>query len=57
MLSTAIFEPGWRAQAGRSAPTIFLIAAHALALDCVMVTDNEAEFSRVPSLSVENWLR
>ena len=34
-----------------------LIAAHALALDCVMVTDNEAEFSRVPSLSVENWLR
>ncbi|MEC8457129.1 MAG: PIN domain-containing protein, partial [Pseudomonadota bacterium] len=25
-----------------------LIAAHALALDCILVTDNEREFSRVP---------
>lgn len=34
-----------------------LIAAHALALDVVLVTDNEREFSRVPGLKVENWLR
>ena len=34
-----------------------LIAAHALALDCILVTDNEREFRRVPGLFVENWLR
>ena len=34
-----------------------LIAAHALALGCTLVTDNEREFSRVPNLKVENWLR
>jgi tRNA(fMet)-specific endonuclease VapC len=34
-----------------------LIAAHALALDAVLVTDNEREFSRVPGLQIENWLR
>jgi tRNA(fMet)-specific endonuclease VapC len=34
-----------------------LIAAHALALDCILVTDNEREFARVPGLRVENWLR
>ena len=33
------------------------IAAHALALDCTLVTDNEREFARVPGLKVENWLR
>jgi tRNA(fMet)-specific endonuclease VapC len=34
-----------------------LIAAHALALGCTLVTDNEREFGRVPALHVENWLR
>jgi tRNA(fMet)-specific endonuclease VapC len=34
-----------------------LIAAHALALDAVLVTDNEREFSRVSGLKIENWLR
>jgi tRNA(fMet)-specific endonuclease VapC len=34
-----------------------LIAAHARALDAVCVTDNVAEFRRVPALVVENWLR
>lgn len=34
-----------------------LIAAHALAIGAVIVTDNERHFSRVPQLSVENWLR
>lgn len=32
------------------------IAAHALALDLVLVTANVGEFSRVPDLRVENWL-
>jgi len=34
-----------------------LIAAHALALGHLVVTDNEREFRRVPNLQVENWLR
>lgn len=34
-----------------------LIAAHALAAECSVVTDNEREFARVPGLRVENWLR
>ena len=37
-------------------PNDLLIAAHALALGCTLVTDNEREFSRVRSLRVENWL-
>ncbi len=34
-----------------------LIAAHARTIDAVCVTDNVAEFNRVPALKVENWLR
>lgn len=34
-----------------------LIAAHALALDSTLVTDNVREFSRIKGLRVENWLR
>ncbi len=34
-----------------------LIAAQALALGLVVVTDNDREFGRVPGLTVENWLR
>jgi tRNA(fMet)-specific endonuclease VapC len=34
-----------------------LIAAHARTIDAVCVTDNVAEFRRVPALKVENWLR
>ena len=37
-------------------PNDLLIAAHALALDLVVVTANTGEFSRVPGLKVENWL-
>lgn len=37
-------------------PNDMLIAAHALMLDCVVVTANIREFSRVPGLKVENWL-
>jgi tRNA(fMet)-specific endonuclease VapC len=34
-----------------------LIAAHARTIDAVCVTDNVAEFNRIPALKVENWLR
>jgi tRNA(fMet)-specific endonuclease VapC len=34
-----------------------LIAAHARTIDAVCVTDNVAEFKRVPALKVENWVR
>jgi tRNA(fMet)-specific endonuclease VapC len=34
-----------------------LIAAHARSLKCRLVTNNDAEFSRVPGLPVENWVR
>ncbi len=37
-------------------PNDLLIAAHALALDLTLVTDNVAEFGRVPGLAIENWL-
>ena len=37
-------------------PLDMLIAAHASALDCVLVTNNEREFSRLPDLAVENWV-
>lgn len=32
------------------------IAAQALAIDAILVTDNTREFSRVPGLILENWL-
>ena len=33
-----------------------LIAAHAVALRCTLVTNNTRHFSKVPGLSLENWL-
>jgi tRNA(fMet)-specific endonuclease VapC len=33
-----------------------LIAAHARSLGAICVTDNVAEFRRVPALKIENWL-
>ncbi|MEL7273716.1 MAG: PIN domain-containing protein [Pseudomonadota bacterium] len=38
-------------------PNDLFIAAHCSALDAVLVTDNEREFSRVAGLKVENWMR
>ena len=34
-----------------------LIAAQAVALGHIMVTDNEGEFARIDGLGCENWLR
>jgi tRNA(fMet)-specific endonuclease VapC len=36
-------------------PHDLLIAAHALSLDRILVTNNEREFKRVEGLKVENW--
>lgn len=33
----------------------FLIAAHALSRNMILVTNNTKEFNRVPNLIVENW--
>jgi len=36
-------------------PLDTLIAAHALSLGSVLVTNNEKEFKRIPRLQIENW--
>lgn len=33
-----------------------LIAAHAIAAECVLVTNNEADFKHYPGLKIENWV-
>ena len=33
-----------------------LIAAHAVALNATLVTNNTREFSRVPTLALEDWI-
>lgn len=33
-----------------------LIAAHALSLQVILVTNNLKEFSRIPNLKLENWV-
>jgi len=38
-------------------PNDLFIAAHAYALQAVLVTANVAEFTRIRGLKVENWLR
>ncbi|WP_448573208.1 PIN domain-containing protein [Trichothermofontia sp.] len=37
-------------------PNDLLIAAHALALDLILITANTREFERVPNLCLDNWL-
>ena len=34
-----------------------LIAAHAVSLDVVLLTNNERDFSKYPGLKIENWLK
>ena len=33
-----------------------LIAAHALSLDALLITNNVKEFSKVPKLKLDNWI-
>lgn len=37
-------------------PNDLLIAAHARSLDLILISANVKEFSRVPELSIDNWL-
>ena len=34
-----------------------LIAAHALSMNSVLITNNESEFKRVSNLKIENWAK
>ena len=34
-----------------------LIAAHALSLNCILVTNNEREFRLIPNLKIQNWAK
>ena len=38
-------------------PYDLLIAAHARHIGATLVTNNEAEFRRVPRLAVQNWTK
>jgi tRNA(fMet)-specific endonuclease VapC len=38
-------------------PLDMLIAAHALSLDLTIISNNIKEFSRIPKLKSENWIR
>ncbi len=33
-----------------------LIAAHALSIACILITNNEKEFIRIPNLKIDNWV-
>jgi len=37
-------------------PLDMLIAAHALSADCILVTHNVREFSRIRDLTLEDWI-
>lgn len=49
--------PGDEALIYRVGANDLLVAAHARQQDATLVTDNIAEFRRVPGLRVENWRR
>ena len=34
-----------------------LISAHVLSINCILVTNNEKEFNRVPNLKIDNWVK
>jgi tRNA(fMet)-specific endonuclease VapC len=38
-------------------PLDMLIAAHALSLDLTIISNNIKEFSKIPNLKCENWIR
>jgi tRNA(fMet)-specific endonuclease VapC len=38
-------------------PLDMLIAAHALSMDAILVTNNEREFKRISNLKIENWVK
>jgi tRNA(fMet)-specific endonuclease VapC len=52
-----VLRAGFKKQGRPIGPNDLFIAAHALAIDATLVTANVGEFSRVPGLKIENWLR
>ena len=34
-----------------------LIAAHALSIACILITNNEKEFIRIPNIKIDNWVK
>ena len=44
-------------QGKRIGPNDLWIAAHALASDLILVTNNEREFRRIDGLKIENWAK
>ena len=58
--NASIFYGSLRAKLERMGNAIgsldMLIAAHALSLNCTLVTNNEKEFNRVEDLQIENWV-
>lgn len=57
LLRTRLEQAGTPVGANDLVNNDLLIAAQALALGYVIVTDNEREFSRVKGLRLQNWLR
>jgi predicted nucleic acid-binding protein len=53
---TATSDSRWKRKANGSAAMDTLIAAHALAAGARLVTNNCAEFKRVPGLKRKNWM-
>jgi len=58
--NAAEFYANIRANLERSGSIIggndLLIAAHAVSLDLVLITNNVKEFERVEGLKIENWI-
>jgi len=57
----AQYYGGLRAHLEKRGMTIgsldMLIAAHALSIASTLVTNNEREFSRIPNLKIDNWVK
>ena len=51
-----VLRAGLERQGQVIGPNDMMIAAQAIAVAAVLVTDNVGEFSRVQGLSIENWL-
>lgn len=56
-LAASAYGPARLANRDRSRDALDkLIAAHAIALDVTLVTNNEADFAVYPGLALENWV-
>jgi len=51
------YEAIWKKKGKLIGNNDLWIAAHALTLDVTLVTNNMKEFSRVPDIKLENWIK